>query len=89
MFKIIAYTIELMNGIRIVLSPFIAGLLLGVWAVFGIEGTVGEILGISFGCIGLIIGIYWAVSVAKQKGTTNFMSKVDASPDLDRKDKRS
>lgn len=89
MLKILAYIIECMNGIRIALSPFIAGIILGMLAIFGIEGTMGKVLGILFICTGLMVGVYWAVSVAKRKGTTNFISKVDASPDIDKLDKRS
>lgn len=89
MLKFIAFTIELMNGLYIMLSPFLAGLILGALAVVGIEGVWGEVIGISLFCIGLIVGIYWAVSVAKKKGTTNFMSKINASPDLDEQDKES
>ncbi|NGF75617.1 hypothetical protein G5B10_06970 [Fluviicola sp. SGL-29] len=86
MLKFIAFIIELMNGLHIMLSPFLAGLILGVLAVIGIEGVWGEVIGISLFCTGLILGIYWAAVVAKRKGTTNFMSKVNASPDLDKQD---
>lgn len=89
MLKFIAFAVEVINGIRIVLSPFIAGIILGSLAVLGIEGIWGKILGVLLGCTGLILGIYWAVVIAKRKGTTNFMSKVDASPDLDKQEKQS
>ena len=37
-----------------------------------------------------ILGIYWANKVSKKYGATNFISKVDASPDIDEyvKDKK-
>jgi hypothetical protein len=45
-------------------------------------------LGTSVTLIGLIVGIIWATKVWKKKGTVHFMSRVMATPELDKKDEK-
>lgn len=42
--------------------------------------------GSSIAVIGLVIGIIWATRIWKKSGTLNFMSRINASPELDHKD---
>ncbi len=73
---------KIIDGIawlQIAASPLFIGALIGI--IVGI--TIDVSLGIVIGVIGLIIGIIWAVRVSKKEGTSNFMSHIIATPELD------
>lgn len=80
--KVIAFFVELINWFRIVLSPTILGVILGLLIHASSPNINGKILCLALGCIGLIIGIIWACRTWK-RGTSNFISKIDSSSDLD------
>ena len=47
------------------------------------EGSNGIIIGGLIAVIGLAIGIYLAIKVSKHVGATNFMFKINETPDID------
>ena len=49
----------------------------------GVGGTSGILFGGFVALCGLILGIMWATRIWKKQGTSTFMSRVNASPDLD------
>jgi len=49
----------------------------------GVGGTSGILIGGFVVLCGLILGIMWATRIWKKQGTSTFMSRVNASPDLD------
>lgn len=75
---------ELISWFRIAVSPFLIGTLIGgiVYLKMGEEGFVP---GIVITAIGGILGLLWATKIWKKQGTTNFISRSDASPELDKK----
>jgi hypothetical protein len=83
MLKSIAYFIEIINWIKIVLSPTMLGVFLGYIIYYNYPTKYGLIGGISLSSLGLLIGIVWATKIWKSKGTSFFMSRVEASPDID------
>ena len=83
MFKLI---IEAINWLRIVASPLIIGILLGLTIYSKFQSRIGLIVGLLVALLGLIIGIFWATHVLKKQGTTQFMSRVNATPELDNKE---
>jgi hypothetical protein len=83
MFKVLAFLIEVVNWIRIVLSPTLIGGIIGVLIYSSNENTTGLFIGGTFCLAGFVVGIIWATKVWKRKGTTQFMSRIHASPDID------
>lgn len=80
------YLMEIAGWIQIVFSPLLAGIIVGGIVYFAIGGTVGIIFGILIATIGLGIGIVWANKIWKKTGTVHFISRVNASPELDNLD---
>ncbi len=81
--KITAYIIEVLCWLRIVASPTIMGGVAGFLLWKGVGGTSGILFGGFVALCGLILGIMWATRIWKKQGTSTFMSRVNASPDLD------
>ena len=79
--------IESMNWIQIVASPFLFCSLLAVFFYIYKPNTTSLIISTIIASAGLIIGIIWATRVKKKSGTTNYISKISASPDFDKIDK--
>ena len=74
---------EIMGWIQIVASPLLIATIIGFIVYVSRPNTTRLIIGIAIVVIGLIIGIIWATKIMKTKGTIHFMSRVDASPELD------
>jgi hypothetical protein len=83
MFKVIEYIIEIVNWIKIVLSPTLIGVVIGLIIYGNYPNFRGFIASVAFSCVGLVIGIIWATRIWKRVGTTNFIARVNASPDID------
>ena len=64
-------------------SPTLISLIIGLVIYSYFRNSLGILILIIISSIGLIIGIFLANSIWKKKGTTNFMSKINASPDFD------
>lgn len=86
MTKVIAFIIELIGWIQIVLSPLLIGLAIGAIIYFNKKDTVGLILGIVVASLGLVIGIIFATKIWKKKGTISFLSRLSGTPELDNLD---
>lgn len=83
MIKAISYFIEIINWLKILLSPLIIGVAIGLMIYFNYPYFYGKLLGIIIAVVGLIVGIIWATSVWKKQGCSFFMSGVEASPNID------
>jgi hypothetical protein len=81
--SIFDYAIEIIGWLQIVASPLIVGLVVGGIVYFLIGNSIGLILGILIVLLILFIGIKVANKVWNKKGTINFMSRINASPELD------
>ena len=77
---------EIFGWLQIVASPLIAGLAIGFIIYLSRPDNMGLFIGIAVALIGLIIGIVWATKIWKKKGTIHFMSRISATPELDKKD---
>lgn len=64
-------------------SPTIMGGVVGLLLWKGVGGTSGILFGGFVALCGLILGIMLATRIWKKQGTSTFMSRVNASPDLD------
>lgn len=83
MFKVIAYIIEVINWVNIMLSPTLIAGLFAVLIILNYPTTIGYSIGVALVCIGFLIGVLWATHIWKKIGTTTFMARIYASPDID------
>lgn len=86
MFRILEKITELMGWFQIVISPTLLGLGIGCIVYFNFQNLAGLILGIIISIIGLICGIVLATKKFKTTGTIQFLSRVSATPELDKID---
>ncbi len=82
-FKIIALLIEVFNWILIMLSPTGFGFIFGISIAAYFKNWFGIALGSIVFLTGFVTGIIWATRIWKRRGTTFFMSRIMASPDID------
>jgi hypothetical protein len=82
-FKVIAFLIEILNWLRIALSPTLIGGILGGIVYLNFPNSVGLAIGVGILFTGILAGVTWATNVWKKKGTSYFMSRIHASPDID------
>ena len=83
MMKIFEIITEIMGWIRIALSPTLIGIVFGLILYDYFQNLAGIIAGCFIAFIGILIGINWATNKFKTTGTIHFLSRIDASPDLD------
>ena len=86
MTKILEFITELIGWFQIVLSPFLIALVIGAIIYFNKQDTIGLFIAIAVVALGLIIGTVIATKIWRKKGTIEFLSRIDASPDLDNLD---
>lgn len=86
MFKVISFLIEVANWFRIVISPTLIGVILGGVFYYLFQNQIGKILWTICTIIGCLLGVIWASRIWKKQGTTTFISKVIATPELDNLD---
>jgi disulfide bond formation protein DsbB len=84
MFRILEKIMELLGWFQIVISPTLIGLGIGCIVYFNFQNLAGLILGIIISIIGLISGIVLATKKLKTTGTIHFLSRVSATPELDK-----
>jgi hypothetical protein len=84
-FKIFELMTEIIGWLEIMISPTLICGMIGVGVYFYFQNFVAKIIGISIAAIGLLIGIIWATKIFKsKKGTVHFMSRLSATPELDK-----
>jgi drug/metabolite transporter (DMT)-like permease len=86
MFKVIAFLIEVVNWFRIILFPSFVGVIMGGLFYYLFQNYTGKVLWIVCSIFGVVFGVIWASRIWKKQGTTTFMSKVIATPELDKLD---
>lgn len=70
--------------LRIIGSPLLVGILLGALIYFNLPNALGISLALVLSVSGLVLGIIWARRVSKKEGVIEFISKVNASPELNK-----
>lgn len=81
--KFVAWFVELIFMIRLALAPTLAGVLIGGYFYVTAVTTTRLICGIGIAVLGFIAGIVLVVRVKKKKTAAEFLSRINASPDLD------
>jgi hypothetical protein len=84
MLKLIAYLIEVAGWIRIAAAPFLIALGIGAYIYTSDPGRFTLAYAIGVVLLGLTVGVLWATRVWKKTGTTEFLSRVDATPELNK-----
>lgn len=87
MHKIFEIITEIVGWLQIVLSPTLIGIAFGFGIYYNFPNQIGMASGIFIAIIGLIIGIIWATKKFKTTGTIHFLSRVSATPELDKLEK--
>lgn len=75
---------EVLGWFRIVLSPLLCAILAGIVIYRNYPNQNGMIAAAAICLAGLFIGILWANRQLKGKGTIHFLSRVMATPELDK-----
>ena len=76
---------EIIGWIRIVLSPLLVFSAIGAILYYNFPSLFTYVFALLLGALGLVIGVLWANRIWKKYGTMQFLSRVNASPDLDKK----
>ena len=74
---------EIVGWIQIVASPLLFAAIIGFLVYISKPNVTRLIIGIVIVVVGLIFGIIWANKIWRGKGTIHFISRVNASPELD------
>lgn len=75
---------EVMGGIGVFLSPFLIAGVIAAIIYFSNPNTVTLMIAIAIILLGTILGLKLAGRIHKSKeGTMNFISRTDATPDID------
>jgi hypothetical protein len=83
-FRTFEFLTEAVGWLQIVASPFLLGLILGAIIYFTNPNTMRLIIGIVVALAGLLSGILLANKQWKGNGTISFMSRIMATPELDK-----
>jgi hypothetical protein len=83
-FKFFEEITEIVGWLQIVISSAILSFLVGcvVYACF--QDVIGLVLGIAIIILGIIFGAFYATKKIKTTGTVDLLSKVSATPELDK-----
>ena len=77
------YFIEIMGWLQIVASPLVISLVIGGFVYFSNPTSARLIIATLIVLLGLIVGIVWATSVWRKKGTNHYLTTIRSSPDFD------
>lgn len=82
-------TTEIIGWIQIFLSPFLISLVLAIIIYFSFDSEFAIIFSIIILIIGTLIGFRLAHKIYHSKeGTIHFVSKIDATPELDEEENK-
>lgn len=81
--KIFRLITEIFGWIQIVASPFLIALIVAFVVYYFNQDEAGLIISIVIALAGLITGIILATKIWKKKGTVNFISRINGTPQPD------
>jgi hypothetical protein len=80
---------EKAGWLKIMASPLLLGVILGIVAYLLMPNMTGVLIGSGLALAGLVSGILWANSVRRKHGTIDFMARNIATPELDKPEEHS
>ena len=72
--------------LQIAVSPLLIGANTGLGIVTLFPHTIGVVLAVLVTLVGLVLGIVWANQVNRKRGVVEHMSRVIATPELDKQE---
>ena len=81
--KFLQILIDFLNYFKIMVSPTLIGFFIGIIVYANKTDEVGLMIAIGIAVSGIICGILLANWAKRKVGTTEFMSRINASPDID------
>ncbi len=84
MFKRLEQIFEATGWLRIMMSPLLLGIIIGVLVYLSEPNALRLVIGSTIALIGLIIGIIWANRVKKKQSTISFLARIMANPELEK-----
>ena len=82
--KVLEFLIDVFSWLKIVASPFLIAVIIAVIIYLNISGILGLILSVSILMVGVVVGVILATRIWKTLGTTTFLSRIHATPELDK-----
>lgn len=77
-------SINIISWLKIAASPLVMGVIIAfLFKLWLKENVFANYIFSLFILAGAIIGIFWANKESKKYGSSNFISRVNASPDID------
>lgn len=84
MSKVFEFVFEAIGWLQIVASPFLIGLGIGTLVYLQDPTPTRFVIGLSIAALSFVGGAVWATKIMRKKGTIWFMSRVMATPELDK-----
>jgi len=84
--KIFRIFVEIMFGLQIAALPTLFGIIAGGLIYIKWPNQTGATLGLCCATLGLVGGIIWALRVAREQGTANFVSRINSIPEVDKEE---
>jgi len=82
--KVLAFLIDVCSWLKIVASPFLLAVVIAVIIYLNVSGILGLILSVSLLLVGVVVGVILATRIWKTQGTTTFLARIHATPELDK-----
>ncbi|MFN3444308.1 MAG: hypothetical protein ACK44D_01090 [Bacteroidia bacterium] len=82
--KVLEFLIDAFSWLKIVASPFLIAVIIATIIYLNVAGTLGLVLSVSMLLVGLVAGVILATHIWKTQGTTTFLSRIHATPELDK-----
>jgi hypothetical protein len=84
--KVLEFLIDAFSWLKIVASPFLIAAMIAIIIYLKVAGILGLVLSVGMLLVGLVVGVILATRIWKTKGTTNFLARIHATPELDKVD---
>lgn len=82
--KVLAFLIDLCSWLKIIASPFFIAVVIAIIIYLNVSGTLGLVLSVSMLLFGLVVGVILALRIWEKQGTTTFLARIHATPELDK-----
>lgn len=82
--KVLEFLIDGFSWLKIVASPFLIAVIIATIVYLNVAGILGLVLSVSMLLVGLVAGVILATHIWKMQGTTTFLSRIHATPELDK-----
>ena len=82
--KVLEFLIDVFSWLKIVASPFLLAVIIAVIIYLNVSGILGLILSVSILMVGVVVGVILATRIWKTQGTTTFLARIHATPELDK-----